>query len=114
MLLRKKALDKGLNVQLTKIKDISYPGKFLHCVAYRLLDQDQIKEKNAWKLFRTNEDWRMDIDGWTFDKSIAKEDVQDLETITETIARLPDDCVAVESNKVCTGIYDVLRKLQTR
>lgn len=129
MLLRKAAMDKGLNVQITKIKDIASPGHLLDCVAYRLfdLDQQQHKEKMPWKLLRTKEDWRMDIDGWTLDKSIAKESIQDIETITGTVARLPEDCIAVESNKQSTSVYwqergdeqaindifDVLTKLQS-
>lgn len=105
MKLRQLAMGNGLNVHLARIKDISSPGKMLNCVAYRLPKGSYKSYNPSWKLFRTTEEWRMDIKGWSFDKTVEKEKLPDIETIEDCVTRLPDDCVVVESNKHSVSIY---------
>jgi hypothetical protein len=105
MRLRQLAMDKGLRVQLTRIKDMGSPGKMLDCVAYRLSEGAHKSDRQNWKLFRTTEEWRMDINGWSFGKTLKKENFPDIEAIKDCVTQLPEDCVVVESTKYAVSIY---------
>lgn len=107
MNMRREAMLKGLQVKLTKIKDLEYPGEETHCIAYRLARQrEQGLKAQAWMLYRhaqSNEE--LQIPGWLYDRSEGAHRFGDVQPISELLAQLPDDVIAVQSSGSALSVY---------
>lgn len=107
MQLRREAMMKGLQVKLTKIKDLAYPGEELHCVAYRLPRQGKPVAKNqSWMLYRHGDDREeLRIPGWVYDNQSGFYRFDDDQAVSKLLAQLPADVMAVEGSAGTTSVY---------
>lgn len=107
MALRRDAMRKGLQVKLTRIKDLQYPGEEIACIAYRLQRQRVNGPAIAtWMLRRHSEaDGELQIPGWIFDRSEGRHRFVDGDAVAATLAPLPEDVLAVQSTAGALSVY---------
>jgi len=107
MNMRREAMLKGLQVKLSKIKDLEYPGEETHCIAYRLARQrEQGLKAQAWMLYRhTQGDDKLQIPGWLYDRGEGAYRFDDVQPISELLAQLPEDVIAVQSSGAALSVY---------
>jgi len=107
MAMRREAMLKGLQVKLTKVKDLEYPGEDLHCIAYRLArKREQGLKAQAWMLYRHTEgDESLQIPGWLYDRNEGAYRFDDVQAISELLAQLPADVIAVQATGAALSVY---------
>jgi len=107
MQLRREAMMKGLQVKLTKVKDLEYPGEEQHCIAYRLARQSKpVSKSETWMLYRHSEmNDELRIPGWLYDRHGGLYRFDDVRPISELLAQLPEDVIAVEGSAGTTSVY---------
>ena len=111
MAMRREAMLKGLQVKLTKVKDLEYPGEELHCIAYRLArKREQGLKAQAWMVYRDkeggekgHEEFR--IPGWNYDLSEGKHRFKNVSEISALLTALPVDVIAVQSTGAALSVY---------
>ena len=107
MAMRRAAMTKGLQVKLTKVKDLEYPGEETACIAYRLPRQ-RVNDSKAktWMLYRHSEaDSERHIPGWVYDRDGGRHRFSDGESIAKVLADLPKDVIAVQATAGAVSIY---------
>ena len=107
MQLRREAMMKGLQVKLTKVKDLEFPGEEIHCIAYRLQRQlKQVPKNKTWMLYRHNEsNDELRIPGWLYDRHSGFYRFEHVQPVSELLAQLPEDVIAVEGSTGTLSIY---------
>ena len=107
MVMRREAMSKGLQVKLTKVKDLDEPGEELHCIAYRLARKREHGLKaQAWMLYRRAEgDDELQIPGWNYELSEGKHRFKNVQEISELLAALPADVIAVQATGAALSVY---------
>ena len=107
MKLRREAMMKGLQVKLTKVKDLEYPGEEVHCIAYRLPRQPKSVAKNkTWMLYRHSEsNDELRIPGWLYDRHAGLYRFDDVQAVLTLLAQLPEDVIAVEGSIGTLSVY---------
>lgn len=125
--LRREAMMKGIQVQLSKLEDPRNPHDKIPCVAYRLPMSANNKDAGSWKLYTASMAHHEDTPGWGFSLGSRKPNEQQLGVLASLLALLPEDSLALESNRGALtfywrekgessdidNIYKVLTELQT-
>lgn len=107
MAMRRAAMTKGLQVKLTKVKDLEYPGEEVACIAYRLPRQ-RVNDPNAkeWMLYRHSEaDPELHIPGWLYDRDGGRYRFANGDAISKILSELPKDVLAVQATAGAASIY---------
>lgn len=107
MELRRAAMRKGLQVKLSKIKDLEYPGEEMNCIAYRLprhrTNDATIPE---WMLLRhTQTDEETQVPGWVYERVAGRYRFSDGEAAAKILAQFPADVMAVQSTTGAISAY---------
>jgi hypothetical protein len=107
MAMRREAMLKGLQVKLTKVKDLECPGEELHCIAYRLArKREQGLKAQAWMLYRHAEgDEELQVPGWSYDLSEGKYRFKNVPEISALLNALPADVIAVQCTGAALSVY---------
>jgi hypothetical protein len=107
MELRRTAMRKGLQVKLSKIKDLEYPGEEKNCIAYRL-PRHRTNDVNTpkWMLLRhTQTDEELQVPGWIYERVAGRYRFSDGEAIAKILAQFPADVMAVQSTSGSVSAY---------
>ena len=107
MRLRREAMMKGLQVKLTQIKDLDYPGEVLKCIAYRMERRGKpVNKQQTWMLYRHPEsEQSLSIPGWIYDTHGGLYRFPETTPIAELLAELPQDVKAVEGGLGSVSVY---------
>lgn len=105
MALRREAMRKGIQVQLSKLDDPNNPLDKIACVAYRLPHKSVQKGGKSWLLYQEDIARRSDIAGWGFAVRELKPDASYLAKLEPLLLKLPADSVALELTQGSVGLY---------
>jgi hypothetical protein len=107
MAMRRAAMAKGMQVKITRIKDLEYPGEEMPCIAYRLPRQRvNDPSHHEWMLYRHSEaDPELHIPGWLYDREKGRHRFSDGGAIAKILLRLPSDVKAVQATAGAVSIY---------
>ncbi len=105
MLLRRHAMSKGIQVQLSKLQNPKNPMDKIHCIAYRLPIQHARKENKAWLLYQPEMSLRSHVNGWSFAAHGSRPDEQLVAQLKPLVEKLPKDTLAIERTPVSVGLY---------
>jgi len=107
MELRRSAMRKGLQVKLSKIKDLEYPGEEVRCIAYRL-PRHRTNGVNTpeWMLLRhTQADEELQVPGWIYERVAGRYRFSDGDAAAKILAQFPTDVMAVQSTTGAVSVY---------
>ena len=105
MLLRRQAMSKGIQVQLSQLKNPKNPIEKVHCVAYRLPLDAKRPANTSWLLYQPEMSHRSHISGWSFGAHGIQPDEHLVQQLTPMLENLPGDTLAIERTPVSVGLY---------
>jgi hypothetical protein len=112
--LRKQAMQRGLQVQLTRLLFPRGIGESTPeerpCIAYRLARTPEYRNGKTptrpWHIFKIHSHATRGLpDGWCWSKGEDELDEQQLALITDLIRFLPGDTFSIESTPIAASIY---------
>ena len=105
MRLRRQAMSKGIQVQLSQLADPKNPMEKVHCVAYRLPLNSNRSAIPSWLLYQPDMSHRSHIQGWSFADHGIQPDERLVAKLSPLIDKLPTDTLAIERTPVSVGLY---------
>lgn len=105
MLLRRHAMSKGIQVQLSQLKDPQNPLDKIHCAAYRLALAPDKNKSRGWLLYQPELSYRSDVNGWGFEIRPPVPDKNLLNQLSSLVEQLPAGILAIEQTPVSVAVY---------